>query len=119
MLFELGLTFSGNDHEILCALGNICNSETPDNESFSPTAKFYNTGSRAEDAREFRRVRGLGYMTVSEMLVKMHQNDLFDIFPDFSKVVDILVVIPATSCAAERSLSELCRLKTYLCSTMG
>ena len=44
-----------------------------------------------------------------KMLVTMHENDLFDIFPDFSKVVDILVVIPATSCAAERSLSALCR----------
>ena len=28
----------------------------------------------------FRRVRGLGYMTVSEMLETMHENDLFDIF---------------------------------------
>ena len=34
--------FSGNDREILRALGNICNSETPDKESFSRIAKFYN-----------------------------------------------------------------------------
>jgi len=67
----------------------------------------------------FRCVRGLGYMAVSEMPVTMLENDLFDIFPEFSKVVDILVVIPATSCAAERSLCALCRLKTYLRSTMG
>ena len=26
----------------------------------------------------FRRVRGLGYMTVSEMLETIHENDLFD-----------------------------------------
>ena len=56
----------------------------------------------------FRRVRGLGYMTVSEMLGAMQENDLFDIFPEFSKVVHILAVIPATSrCSAERSFSAL------------
>ena len=67
----------------------------------------------------FRRVRGLGYMTVSEKLETMHENALFDIFPEFSKVVHILAVIPATSCSAERSFSALRRLKTYLRSTMG
>ena len=34
----------------------------------------------------------------------MHENDLFDLFPEFSKVVHILAVIPATSCSAERSV---------------
>ena len=55
----------------------------------------------------FRRVRGLGYVTVSEMLETMHENDLFDIFAEFSKVVHILSVIPAPSCSAERSFSAL------------
>ena len=68
----------------------------------------------------FRRVRGLGFMTVSEILETMHENGLFDIFPEFSKVVHILAVIPATSCSAERgSFSALRQLKTYLRSTMG
>ena len=50
----------------------------------------------------------------------MQENDLFDIFPEFSKVVHILAVIPATSrCSTERSFSALRRLKTYLRSTMG
>ena len=49
----------------------------------------------------------------------MHENDPFDIFPEFSKVVHILAVIPATSCSAERSFSALRRLKTYLRSTLG
>ena len=40
VLSELELRFRGNDQEILCALGNICNSETPDKESFSRIAKF-------------------------------------------------------------------------------
>ena len=36
----------------------------------------------------------------------MHENDLFDIFPDFSKVVHILAVIPATSCSADRAIIQ-------------
>ena len=64
-------------------------------------------------------MRGLGYMTVSEMLEAMHQNDLFDLFPEFSKAVHIFAVIPATWCSAERSFSALRLLKTYLRCTMG
>ena len=37
----------------------------------------------------YRRVRGLGCMTVSEMLKTMHENDLFDMFPEFSNVLHI------------------------------
>ena len=111
MLSELELRFSGNDQEILCALGNICNSEAPDKESFSRITKFYNIGEILEAEQKlyanFRRVRGLGYVTVSEMLETMHENDLFDIFSEFSKVVHILAVIPATSCSAKRSFSAL------------
>ena len=59
----------------------------------------------------FRRAHGLGCMPVSEMLETMHENGLFDMFPEFSNVVHILAVIPATSCSAERSFSALRRLK--------
>ena len=109
---ELEIRFSGNDQEILCALGNICNSETLDKESFSRIAKVYNIDGEILEAEQkmyakFRRVRGLGLMTVSEMLETMHENDLFDIFPEFSKVVHIFAVIPATSCSAERSFRSL------------
>ena len=118
MLSNLDLRFSGNDQEILCALGNICHSETLDKESFSRVAKFYKIDGEILEAEEkmyasFRRLRGLGYMTVPEMLETMHENDLFDRFPLYSNV------IPATLCSAERSFSALRRLKTYLRSTMG
>ena len=39
--------------------------------------------------------------------------------PELSKVLQILSVVPATSCSTERSFSSLRRLKTYLRSTMG
>ena len=58
-------------------------------------------------------------MTVSEILETVYEDDLFDMFPEFSNVVHILAVIPATSCSAGRSFSALRRLKTYLRSTMG
>ena len=124
VLSELELRFSGNDQEILCALGNICHSETPDKESFSRVAKFYKIDGEILEAEQkmyasFRRVRGLGYMTVSKMLETMHENDLFDMLREFSSVVHILAVIPATSWSPERSFSALRRLKTYLRSTMG
>ena len=83
MLSELELRFSGNDQEKLCALGNICHSETPDKEIFSRVAKFYKFDGGILEADQkmytsFHRVRGLGYMTVSEMLETVHENDLFD-----------------------------------------
>ena len=101
MLSKLDLRFSGNDQEILCALGKICHSETLDKESFSRVAKFYKLDSEILEAEEkmyasFRRARGLGYMSVPEMLETIHENDLFDRFPSFSNVVHILGVIPAT-----------------------
>ena len=39
--------------------------------------------------------------------------------PEFAKALKILAVIPATSCSAERSISSLRRLKTYLRNSMG
>ena len=63
VLSELKLRFSGNDQEILCALGNICNSEMPD-KSYSSIAKFYNINGEILEAEQnmyasFRRVHGL------------------------------------------------------------
>ena len=87
-LSELELRLSGNDQEILCALGNICHSETPDKDSFSRVAEFYKIDGEILEAEQkmyasFHRVRGLGYMTVSEMLETVHENDLFDMFQSF------------------------------------
>ena len=84
-LSELELRFSGNDQEILCALGNICHSEPPDRENFPRVAKFYKIDGEILKAEQkmyarFRRVRGLGYMTVPEMLETKHENDLYMIY---------------------------------------
>ena len=109
-LSELEFRFSGNDQEILCVLGNICHSETPDKDSFSRVAEFYKINGEILEAEQkmfasFHRVRRLRYMTVSEILKTVYKNDLFDMFPEFSNVAHILAVIPATSCSAERSFN--------------
>ena len=41
VLTELEPRFSAKEREIICALENICHSETPDKESFFLDAKFY------------------------------------------------------------------------------
>ena len=44
-------------------------------------------------------------MNISEMLRVIHENDLFDTFPECSKVVHILAAISATSWSSERAFS--------------
>ena len=87
-------------------MGNICHSETPDKESFSRVAKFHKIDGEILEAEpklyaSFRRMLGLGCMTVPEMLETMDENDLFDMFSVFSNVVHILRVIPDTLWSAE------------------
>ena len=48
----------------------------------------------------------------------MQENDLFDLFPEFSKVVHILAVIPATSRCSAGALIQ-CVAQQYLRSTIG
>ena len=107
MLWETSLTLKHLIKKVSSALRNLTKI---DGEILQVEQKMY---------ASFRRVRGLGYITVPEMLETMLENDLFDMFPVFSNAVHILRVIPATFCCTERSFSALRRLKTYLRSTMG
>ena len=68
---------------------------TPDKESFSRVAKFYTIDGEQKKYASFRHVCGLGFETLSEMLETMQENDLFNIFPEFSKVVHILIFLRA------------------------
>ena len=75
VLSKRNLRFSGNYQEILCALGNICHSETLDKENFSCVAKLYKIDGEILEAEQkmyarFRLVRRLGSMTVQEMCRK-------------------------------------------------
>ena len=43
---------------------------------------------------------------------------LLDLLPEVSQLVRLMLTVPATSCASERSFSLLRRIKTYLRTTM-
>ena len=60
-------------------------------------------------------------MTVSEILETVYENDLFDMFPEFSNVAHILAVHYLLHRVLQNDHSERCadQLKTYLRSTMG
>lgn len=45
--------------------------------------------------------------------------EVLPIFPQFTKLVKLLMTIPVSSCTNERSFSTLRRLKNYLRSTMS
>ena len=52
VLSKRDLRFSGNYQEILCALGNICHSETPNKEYFSCVAKLYKIDGEILEAEQ-------------------------------------------------------------------
>ena len=73
VLSELKLRFSGNDQDILSALGDICHCDAPDEESFTRVANFYNMDREILEAEQkmyssFCRARGFIANTVSEVL---------------------------------------------------
>ena len=59
----------------------------------------------------FHRVGGLGYRTVSEIMETMQGADIFEMFPEFSNMVQILAVIPSVSCSAERCYSIVAQIE--------
>lgn len=122
---EIENWFSGNDQDVLCALGDITLSDSPASESFDLVASYYNLDKELlqADQRLFNRFKKAhvekSIKTAAEVIDVLHENSLNEMTPEFSKVVSILAVIPATSCLAEWSFSGLRQLKTYLCNTMG
>ena len=65
--------------EISVTVKHLINTASPALLNFKNRRR--DSGSRAENVREFSLgvFIGLGYMTVSEMLETVHENDLFDV----------------------------------------
>ena len=64
---------------------------------------------------------GLTFISMSELVKhfrKMHQETRC-LYSELIKLVKILLLLPITSCSAERSFSVMNRIKSYLRSTMG
>ena len=55
---------------------------------------------------------------VPQSLVEAINMAKTSLFPCILQLLSLLAVLPVTTCSCERSISSLCRLKTYLRSTM-
>ena len=126
VLAEIETRFSGNDQDVLCALGDITLSDSPTSASFDLVARYYNLDRELlqADQRLFCQFKaahvGKSIKAPAEVIEVLNRaNILYEMTPEFSKVASILAVIPATSCSAERSFSGLRRLKTYLIGADG
>ena len=126
VLAEIEARFGGNDQDVLCALGDITLSDSPAIRSFNLVSSYYSLDRDLlqADQRLFCQFKKAhlepkSLKNAADVIETLHASRLFEMVPEFSKVVSILAVIPATSCSAERSFSGLQRLKTYLRSTMG
>ncbi|CAH3154911.1 unnamed protein product, partial [Porites evermanni] len=119
VLAEIEARFGGNDQDVLCALGDITLSDSPAIRSFNLVSSYYSLDRDLlqADQRLFCQFKKAhlepkSLKTAADVIETLHANRLFEMVPEFSKVVSILAVIPATSCSAERSFSGLRRLKT-------
>ena len=87
-------------------------------DSFDIVAGYYNFDKELlqADQRLFNRFKKThvekSIKTAAEVIEVLHENSLYKITPEFSKVASILAVIPATSCSAERPFSGLRRFVT-------
>lgn len=125
LVSEMRTRFQGKDQDILCALGDICLKDIPETTSFEKVAEFYELNEEllVADHRLFTTFKkghpDVEGKSAAEVVELLHEYELVDILPEFSKAAIILAVIPATSCSAERSFSGLRRMKTYLRNSMG
>ena len=82
VLSELELRFSGNDQKMLWKISVTVKHLIK--KAFPAFTKFYKMDGEILEVEQkiyaiFRRERGLGYMTVQEILEPMHENDQFDV----------------------------------------
>jgi len=66
----------------------------------------------------FRRKRPVKSVRETIQIMQEMANEVRGEYAEVEKLVRLLLVNPASSCEAERSFSALCRLKTWLQSTM-
>ena len=124
VLLELKSRFQNKDQEILCALAEVVTKMNASSKSLALVSSFYELdteilAAEKEIFQNFAQKNPSEIKHASSIVKFMFQNGLHEVLPVFYKVCSILTAIPATSCSAERSFSDLRRIKTYLRSTMG
>ena len=110
----------------LQAIEAICNHCEQDQHNGTPIPGRTNIckESLVNDLRNLRRYEesiGAEHATTPEQIASIFARNatLRAISQNMAYIVKLLLLVPATSCSAERSFSSLRRLKTYLRSTMG
>ena len=110
----------------LQAIEAICNHCEQDQHNGTPIPGRTNIckESLVNDLRNLRRYEesiGAEHATTPEQIASIFARNatLRAISQNMEYIVKLLLLVPATSCSAERGFSSLRRLKTYLRSTMG
>lgn len=124
VVIELESRFSENNLKLLCALSHVVMDEEPDDADYNIVSQHYSIDKGMLIVEHnlfysFKRKNSESTESPGEILSCLHRNDQLSFLPHYGKVVQILAIIPVTSCSAERSFSTLRRLKNYLRSTMN
>ena len=113
ILTEIENRFSGNDQDVLCALGDITPlSYSPTSHSFDLFARYYDLDKELlqADQRRFSQFKTThvekATKAAAEAIEVLDENRLLEMTPEFSKDASILAVTPAKSCSLERLLSH-------------
>ena len=89
---EIESRFSGNDQDVLCALGDVTLSDSPSSDSFDLVAGYCNFDKELlqADQRLFNRFKKTHVeklvKTAAEVINVMHENSLYEMTPEFLKV---------------------------------
>ena len=96
VLAEIENRFSGNDQDVLFALGDVTESDSPASDSFDLVAGYYNFDKELLQADQhlFNRFKKIHVKklikTAAEVIDVLHENTLYEIAPAFSKVASVL-----------------------------
>ena len=89
VLAEIENRFSGNDHDVLCALGDITKSDSPTSDSFDVVASYYNFDKELLQADQhlFNRFKKMhaekSIKTGAEVIDALHEKTLYEIASEF------------------------------------
>ena len=122
MKARFGEDESDKDQNLICALSSIVIHRNGSKKDFELICEHYNFDLdllKADACIFYNLTREESTKNVPDLLLIIHSKQFNDMLPHFYKVVCILGTIPATSCTAERSFSQLRRVKSYLRSTMN
>ncbi|KAF0312605.1 Zinc finger MYM-type protein 1 [Amphibalanus amphitrite] len=97
---------------------------TADEEAVTTTAAFYQLDAQrlrlhTQMLVDVARERGTRLETLKDAAALLQDKPLRKVLPAADDLIRIILTAPATSCAAERTFSQVRRIKSWLRSTLG